>query len=61
MACRREKITISTFMVTQDKYLVGFVEKLTEMNQGRAYYSSLDNLGEYIFVDYVNNRRRRLK
>ena len=61
MACRREKITISTFMVTQDPYLVGFVEKLTEMNQGRAYYSSLDNLGEYIFVDYVNNRRRRLK
>jgi uncharacterized protein with von Willebrand factor type A (vWA) domain len=61
LACRREKITISTFMVTQDPYLVGFVEKLTEMNRGRAYYSSLDNLGEYIFVDYVRNRRRRMR
>ena len=60
MTCRREKITISTFMVTQDPYLVGFVEKLTEMNQGRAYYSSLDSLGEYILVDYVKNRRRRV-
>ena len=60
VACRREKITISTFMVTQDPYLEGFVEKLTEMNKGRAYYSSLDNLGEYIFVDYVRNRKRRL-
>ena len=53
MTCRREKITISTFMVTQDPYLVGFVERLTEMNHGRAYYSSLDSLGEYILVDYV--------
>jgi uncharacterized protein with von Willebrand factor type A (vWA) domain len=60
IACRREKIVISTFMVTQDPYLVRFVEKLTEMNKGRAYYSSLDNLGEYIFVDYVRNRRRRV-
>ena len=60
IACRRAKITISTFMVTQDPYLVGFVEKLTAMNKGRAYYSSLDNLGEYIFVDYVRNRHRRL-
>ena len=60
MTCRREKITISTFMVTQDPYLVGFVEKLTEMNHGRAYYSSLDSLGEYILVDYVKNRRRRV-
>ena len=60
MTCRREKITISTFMVTRDPYLVGFVEKLTEMNHGRAYYSSLDSLGEYILVDYVKNRRRRV-
>ena len=60
IACRREKITISTFMVTEDPYLIGFVEKMTEMNKGRAYYSSLDNLGEYIFVDYVKNRRSKL-
>ena len=60
LICRRQKITISTFMVTQDPSLVGFVEQLTKLNQGRAYYSSIDNLGESILVDYVKNRRRRI-
>lgn len=59
VACRREKIVISTFMVANDPYLINFVEELTKANQGRAYYSTLDNLGEYIFVDYIRNRRKR--
>ncbi|HEY4612316.1 MAG TPA: VWA domain-containing protein [Bacteroidota bacterium] len=57
--CRREKIVVSTFMVAQDPYLINFVEDFTKANQGRAYYSSLNNLGEYIFVDYLRNRRKR--
>lgn len=57
--CRREKITVSTFMVARDSYLINFVEEFTKANQGRAYYSSLNNLGEYIFVDYIRNRRKR--
>jgi len=57
--CRREKIVISTFMVARDPYLINFVEEFTKANQGRAYYSSLNNLGQYIFVDYLRNRRRR--
>ncbi len=59
VACRREKITISTFMVAQDPYLINFVEELTKANHGRAYYSTLQNLGEYIFVDYIRNRRKK--
>lgn len=59
VACRREKITISTFMVARDPYLINFVEELTKANHGRAYYSSLDNLGQFIFVDYIRNRRKR--
>jgi len=59
--CRRQGIVISTFMVARDPYLVNFVRKLTEMNRGRAYYSHLDKLGEYVFEDYLRNRRRRLK
>lgn len=59
VACRREKIVISTFMVARDPYLVNFVEELTKANRGRAYYSSVNNLGEYIFVDYIRNRRKR--
>ena len=58
--CRREKITVSTFMVAQDPYLINFVEEFTKANQGRAYYSSLNNLGEFIFVDYIRNRRKRI-
>ncbi|MGA7160988.1 MAG: VWA domain-containing protein [Bacteroidota bacterium] len=59
VACRREKITISTFMVARDPYLINFVEELTKANHGRAYYSSLNNLGQFIFVDYIKNRRKR--
>lgn len=59
LACRREKIVISTFMVARDPYLINFVEELTKANKGRAYYSTLQNLGEFIFVDYIRNRRKK--
>jgi Ca-activated chloride channel family protein len=58
--CRRKKIPVTTFMVTQDPYLVRFVERFTQLNKGRAYYSDLENLGSYLFVDYSENRRRRV-
>ena len=59
VACRREHIPITTFMVARDPYLVNFVEELTRANQGRAYYSGLSNLGEFVFVDYIRNRRKK--
>ena len=59
VACRREKVPISTFMVARDPYLINFVEELTKANQGRAYYSSLSDLGEFVFVDYIRNRRKK--
>ena len=59
VACRREKIPITTFMVARDPYLVNFVEELTKANHGRAYYSSLNNLGEFVFVDYIRNRKKK--
>jgi uncharacterized protein with von Willebrand factor type A (vWA) domain len=59
VACRREKIPITTFMVARDPYLINFVEELTKANHGRAYYSSLTNLGEYVFVDYIRNRKKK--
>ena len=59
VTCRREKVTISTFMVARDPYLIDFVEEMTKANNGRAYYSTLDNLGEFIFVDYIRNRRKK--
>jgi uncharacterized protein with von Willebrand factor type A (vWA) domain len=48
-------------MIARDPYLQNFVRELTESNQGRAYYASLGELGEYIFEDYIRNRRKRLR
>ncbi len=59
--CRKENIDITTFMIAHDPYLQNFVRELTEANKGRAYYSSLDDLGGYIFEDYIKNRRKRTK
>ena len=58
--CRRHKIEITTFMIATDPYLQGFVKKLSEINKGRAYFSSLNNLGDYLFIDYIKNRKRFL-
>jgi Ca-activated chloride channel family protein len=57
--CRKKKITITTFMVTDDSYLQTFVQRLTELNRGRAYFSSVDNLGSYILWDFVSNHRKK--
>lgn len=59
--CRRDDIDITTFMIAQDPSLQDFVRELTEANKGRAYFASLDNLGGYIFEDYIRNRKRRIK
>jgi Ca-activated chloride channel homolog len=61
VACRREKIAITTFMIARDPYLVNFVEELTKSNHGRAYYSGLDDLGQFVFVDYVRNRKKNFR
>lgn len=58
VACRREKIKITTFMIAQDQYLVSFIQEFTKANQGKAYYSSLNELGEQVFVDYLKNKKR---
>ncbi len=57
VACRRDGITISTFMIASDPYLRSFVEELTKANRGRAFYSDLDHLGKLLVVDYIRNRR----
>jgi Ca-activated chloride channel homolog len=57
-ACRRDGITITTFMIATDAYLVDFVDKLTKINRGRAYYASPYNLAEFLFTDYIRNRKK---
>lgn len=60
-ACKRLKIQITTFMIAKDPYLQQFVEEFTETNQGKAFYTSLKGLGEYIFEDYTRNRRKTVR
>ncbi len=59
--CRRKGIEISTFMLAEHHELVGFVDKLTKINRGRAYFSDLENLGQFVLVDYARNRKRRTR
>lgn len=59
--CRRQGIVITTFMLATDPSLVDFVDKLTRINRGRAYYASPYDLGEFILSDYIRNRRRRIR
>ena len=57
--CRKLQIPITTFMVTNDPYLQEFVEEFTEANKGKAFYSGLQGLGNFIFADYERNKRKR--
>ena len=58
--CTQEDIIINTFMLENNYQLMNFVDQLTRINRGRAFYTSPDRLGEYVLVDYVNNRRKRV-
>jgi uncharacterized protein with von Willebrand factor type A (vWA) domain len=58
---RKLHIPITTFMIAQDPYLQSFVEEFTQCNRGKAIYTGLTGLGEMIFHDYENNRKKRLR
>jgi uncharacterized protein with von Willebrand factor type A (vWA) domain len=58
---RRLHIPITTFMITDDSYLMQFVREFTKANRGKAFYTGLTGLGEMIFEDYENNRKKRIK
>jgi uncharacterized protein with von Willebrand factor type A (vWA) domain len=60
-ACRRQEVVITTFMIATDPLLTEFVEKMTQVNRGRAYFASPERLGEFILADYIRHRRRRLR
>ena len=57
--CRKLDIPITTFMIARDPYLMRFVDQFTKANNGKAFFSSLQGLGEFIFMDYKNNKKRR--
>jgi len=54
----KEDIRINIFMLDPNNYLRQFVETMTRMNGGRAFFTSPDNLGDYVLVDFLEHRRR---
>ena len=59
--CTQAGITINTFMLEASYYLMDFVDRMTRINRGRAFYTTPGQLGRYILVDYVNSRRKRVR
>ena len=55
--CTQEGIVINVFMLEMAYYLVNFVRQMTKLNRGRAFFTSPDKLGEYVLVDYMNNKK----
>jgi len=55
--CTRDGIRINTFMLDATSYLRDFVEKLTQMNQGRAFFTTPETLGDYVLVDFIEQKK----
>jgi len=56
--CRRDGVQLTTFMIATDPALVDFVDTLTKVARGRAYYASPTDLATFVFRDYIRNRRK---
>ena len=55
----RAGIRINTFMLDESPYLQDFVRRMMKMNNGRAFFTSPDNLGDYVLVDFLEHRQAR--
>lgn len=60
LRCTKENIQINVFMLERSLYLTAFVDQMTRINKGRAFFASPDRLGEYVLVDYVANKKKRV-
>ena len=55
--CTRDGIRINTFMLEPSAHLRDFVEKLTRLNRGRAFFTTPETLGDYVLVDFIEQKR----
>ena len=61
LRCTRDGIRINTFMLDATSYLTAFVERLTEINRGRAFFTTPENLGDYVLVDFIEHKRQQAR
>ena len=59
--CTRDKIRINTFMLDPDRSLQHFIEQMTRMNGGRAFFTTPQTLGDYVLVDFIEQKRQMLR
>lgn len=57
--CRNKDIKINTFMLARDPLLIEFVHKQTQITKGKAYFTSPQTLGQYLLIDFMNQKRKR--
>src|SRR5256714_12676528 len=60
-ACRKAGVMINTFMLASDYYLVEFVKQMTAMTNGKAYFANPGNLSQFVLIDFLRRRTRRVK
>ncbi len=58
--CKKQGILINTFMLASDYGLVNFVQKVTELCRGKAYFTTPFTLGQYLLMDYMNRKTRSI-
>jgi len=58
--CRRNGILINTFMLAQDYGLINFVQKVTEICRGKAYFTTPYTLGQYLLMDYMKKKVKHI-
>jgi uncharacterized protein with von Willebrand factor type A (vWA) domain len=58
--CTQKGIVINTFMLDSGRFLGAFVSQMARMNKGRVFFTNSDNLGQYMLVDYISNKRKRI-
>ena len=56
--CTKDNIRINTFMLDANSYLKSFIEKLTSINRGRAFFTTPETLGDYVLVDFIENKKQ---
>jgi uncharacterized protein with von Willebrand factor type A (vWA) domain len=59
--CTRDNIRINTFMLDADRSLKSFVEKLTSINRGRAFFTTPETLGDYVLVDFIDHKKQMVR
>ncbi|MCH9834702.1 hypothetical protein K0U83_03535 [bacterium] len=61
LRCTKSQIRINTFALGADGSLRAFVERMTQINQGRAFFTTPENLGDYVLVDFLDGKRQQAR